>query len=332
MKRREALKVIGVSALCIGVLASAFIGINSGAFLVSASGVTEISAPMVVTANVDTETDVGISDSEYILEDGTGEVGTQENISELLQQTVTPREGFIEPTFSMYVPEGSAGCENALNPEDAVLVGAQYIWEIFGESIDGKFVWLTYWDFPSYTRTYWVGTVGNSREDIEGQIQRSFSFAIDGVTGEWIDVANFNAFRDSTTPAAQAKIEGFSANGLYEAGTRITEVWDSIDNESYLHPDQLDDYLEVVIDSVARHFVNTSIVSVDFVNIRATVLDVDGNGNFISRANSLRFTATDSTGRIADVFLDEETMSVVMITTMDNDLFPGITPDIIEEQ
>lgn len=330
-RKKEIFKIVGVSALCIGVFSVSFVGINSGVFAISANKVTEISSSVVAAENMYTEEDINTIDLEQIPEENAqeeAEATTEVTSIEAMQQTVTPREGFIEPTISMYVPEGFEGCENALSPEEAALIGAQYIWEIFGESIDGDFIWLVYWDFPSHTRTFWYGTVADSKEDIQSQTQRSFGFAIDGITGEWIDVSNFRAFRDSVTAEAQDKFNELSMTD--EGWVQINEAWDAIDNEIQRNPNQLDMYIETVIEYTGRHFSNTGIISVDFVSIRASVLDLDENGNFIPRANVLRFTVTDNTGRVANVFLDEETRAVTMISTMDNDVFPGFGIDIIE--
>ena len=310
-KGKEILKVITVSALSTGIMSAAFIGINSMVFAASANEVTSLSPVTVSAAGTNTAVSVSTNIPAEIA----------------MPETTALREGFLTPTLTVEVGDrlnAQTPSVDALSPEEAALAGAQYIWEVFGKCIDGKFVDLQYWNWPSHTRTFWHGNVSESRENFRNQVERSFGFVIDAVTGEWIDITNFSAFRD-TIDSVEASNKFNELSGTEQGRTQINEAWDAVN--AGLQAPPLDEHIQVVKEYARRHFINTGVVSADFVNIRASAFGLDESGNFISRANILRFNVTDSTGRVAVVSLDEETKAVSVISTMDNDVFPGFFND-----
>ena len=233
----------------------------------------------------------------------------------------SPREGFVTPSLTVEVPDWTyrqIPSPDALSPEEAALIGAQYIWEVFGICIDGKFVVLNYWDWETHSRTYWHGNVTDSAAEFIAQAQNSFAFQIDAVTGEWINIHHFANFRDFI---ADEFIDRFESLMLTEEGRLwYNEAIDAV-NASLQPPESLDEYLQVIMEYASRHFINTEVVNVEFVCIRAYQI-TDENENLIAVANVLRFTATDSTGRIAEMILDEQTREVLMIVTDSNDVLP----------
>jgi len=80
--------------------------------------------------------------------------------------------GYQRPSITVVEDESNASyytkSANTLSVEDAADIGAQYIWDVFGENIDGMTVLMNYSSFPSSTRTYWHGTVlSGDQEEIE---------------------------------------------------------------------------------------------------------------------------------------------------------------------
>ena len=247
------------------------------------------------------------------------------NITTTVQNS--PREGFVTPTLTVEVLDRldrQTPSANALSAEEAAIIGAQYIWEVFGISIDGSFVAMNYWDWDSHNRTYWHGNVSNSAANFFGQIERSFGFQIDAVTGEWINISHFTNFRDTMASEARDR---------FNALTRTDEGWawynEAVNavNADLNAPEPLDEYIQAVMEYTSRHFINTEVVNVEFISIRASQFSFDENDNLISVANVLRFTATDSTGRTADVLIDEQTRAVAMIATEHNDILPEFLVD-----
>jgi hypothetical protein len=55
--------------------------------------------------------------------------------------------------------------ENAISPEEAAQIGALYIWEMFGESINGMAVEISYHSMSHFTKAFWLGHVAESKGD-----------------------------------------------------------------------------------------------------------------------------------------------------------------------
>jgi len=239
----------------------------------------------------------------------------------------SPREGFVTPTLTVEVPDRldrQIPAPEALSAEEAAIIGAQYIWEIFGVCIDGKFVAMNYWDWESHGRTYWHGNVADSAANWFGQIQRSFGFQIDAVTGEWINIQNFDRFHNTI---ADGNSERFNALTSGDYGRMWFNDGVTAINDNLQPPESLDEYIQVVMEYTSRHFINTEVVDIEFISITGSQFSIDENDNLVSVKNILRFAVTDSTGRIADIFVEEQTKIVGVITTERNDILPEFLVD-----
>ena len=273
---KEIIKVAMAAVLSIGLFSAAFAGANNFAFAAVTSK-TE-SFPPVATVHISAA------------------------------KIVAP-EDYQEPELTVIVPDNPwyAVSPNAMTAEDAAALGALYIWDIFGERIDGKVVEMYYSAGESHTRAYWHGNVVDSLDDL-------YSFTICAVSGERIDISQ----------------EVSHVTGK-DVSAALTELHNDLSRRDELvnlrsagqPPENLDEYAQAAKDFAAKHFIATEIVSVAFVNVSAAKFDLDERGKLFVAAWQLLFTVTDSTGREAEVAISRETKDLRRITTQHNDVIPG---------
>ena len=295
-KGKEVLKVIAVTALSIGIMSATFIGINSMAFAASANAVTSMSPVMASAAVTNTATNVS---------------ATQTTTPETTAQS----ESFQEPNITVVLPSAAftrTPGANAMSHEEAAMLGAQYIWDMFGICIDGKTVTMNYQAFPSNIRTYWNGSIGRAFVETPmecGDVFHSIvddkeviTFTLDSITGERIDIDRFNF---GTPPPTT------------EWGMRIAT------EEELRAPTPLDGYIQIAKEHAARHFIHADVVSAEFTRIGRPGTRFDENGYLIAISRGLVFDVTDSTGRVAEVTFCETTHELLGIMTIHNDIMPG---------
>jgi len=244
--------------------------------------------------------------------------------------------------ISLYHDEASP---LALSIDDAAQIGAQYIWDVFGQDIDGMYVELSYSSANRTTRSHWTGAVSASdrhtlarralidemtdtfmyrieagddpitiREewvnytDYFEYVSGCFYFVIDAITGERIDIwIPFNvAFSIEQTSALHAYLERNWGDNL-SAAFAVEAT-----------PEQHEIFGPIAQEYGQRHFNNTAVVSVMFVEGFATLLYVDRNTFY--RDITLRYDVMDETGRIASVSINESTRTATGISTMRNDM------------
>jgi hypothetical protein len=278
VKRNEILRVAAVALVCIGLFSAAFIGINTIA-LAAATSQTEtlppaaaINAPVVNTPIVPVE-DTPAYQAPALTVD-------------------VPPNGWFTPSA------------DALSPEEAADLGARYIWDVTGESIDGKFVSMFYSHAPSSTRAYWHGQVGDSAGATEVN-DVSYSFTICAVSGERIGIDIWDVL----------------INGM-EEGREIRElVLQGL--ESIIDDAQLAISAQSAREYAQRHFNNTVVVSVEFQKATPNAVGRDASENAYFTDYLLIFTVTDNTGREADVRIFMESGQLFHISTQHNDVIPG---------
>lgn len=304
-KIKEIIKVMTVSALSIALFSAAFMGANHVALTAATNG-TQTLPPA--------ETIITIPDN-------------------------LPPVGFIAP--QLIVRETSwhnyaAKPAYALSAEEAAQMGAQYIWDIFGESIDGKYVSMSFVAWPGHQRIQWHGMVTLSPHDEAGGIRSNmrFMFLLDAVTGERIDImymghqttrAPIDTEDAENHPSRRAMMalrmmgeEGWLK--MVDAGNTILES---------LPPEQLEMYVNRATELAQRHFNNSTVVDVRLGNewSEGTRIGItfDEDENFVFYLDGLEFTATDDTGRTAFITIPaaEATFTFINITTQHNDRIPG---------
>jgi len=251
--------------------------------------------------------------------------------------------------------EGEIPSPLALSMEDAAQIGAQYIWDIFGERIDGMYVEMQFAGWDHMSRELWLGSVSNSNRDtvarrnranelhneiiarmeagedrdyiIEsmGDISRfsmyvpgDFYFVIDAITGERIDIWRLAAINN----------RGFTMEEHEFLNDYIEREWGG--DWSLLFAEVTDDSRAEVFSSIAKnyaqiHFTNTVIVDAVFMEAFSFPAV---RGTTVTHHISFSFNITDETGRVATVTLDENG-ALMTITTSVNDIIPSEIREIV---
>ncbi|MCL2572127.1 MAG: hypothetical protein FWE11_06955 [Defluviitaleaceae bacterium] len=237
----------------------------------------------------------------------------------------------------------------ALSLEDAAQIGARYIQDIFGESIDGMYVELEFSDWEHVTRSLWNGAVSVTRRntledraqlreinevfsarleagedfedvnaDMEGLFRdfiytpARFYFVIDAVTGQRINIWKM-------APAALNRpLPHYMSTQEY-----IDREWDGDWEsafEAHVSPQEIEEISQLAMVYAQRHFNTTVVVDLVFDSAFAVLLYA-GNGNF-DRDASVVFLATDETGREAHLTFELSSRTLTSISTMNNDFIP----------
>jgi len=240
--------------------------------------------------------------------------------------------------------------QNALSLEEAALVSAQYIYDIFGASIDGMYIEFEYTDWEHVTRTLWFGVVSNvyrnsivrnqrarelhdefmarieAGEDSEAiaaewdlmmynyqYVPGYFYLFIDAVTGERIEIWRQTESDGAWTREESAIIEAYIEREW--GGSWGLPSFDDAD------PAVLAEFTPIVTQYTQRHFNNSTVADVEF-NGKSTILRVVNNE--VTHITQLNFLVTDDTGRVASVRVCKDSRQVIAISTLRNDMIPRI--------
>ncbi|MCL2527766.1 MAG: WG repeat-containing protein [Defluviitaleaceae bacterium] len=227
----------------------------------------------------------------------------------VLYRTDAVPVGFPFPDFYIHdMNPGSETSPNALTAEEAALLGAKYIWEMFEVDISGTNMYMGYSSFPSSTRTHWGGQVA-----VFGTLYPEwypewwFSFAIDSITGERIEIrdyrrGDFEIFEGNFDQQVAALIEIAEIYALRHFN--FTEI----ENISYEGMRSLDGY---------RRYLQCD------EGIQHPVITGDPCCHIWGGETLLSFSATDETGRAANLAISMETQRLAYLTTRHNDIIPG---------
>ena len=303
--KKEIIKVVSATALCLGLFGAGFLGINN---LVLASATEGVQPIQLVEAAVN--------------------IPVANVALQVSEENQKPEMALSVIFYSSAMPS-----MNAMSYEAAAEAGAQYIWEMFGESIDGNMVHMTYSNHPASIRSLWIGRVlkpdtflptriamdqdTSIDERLHLHASTLFTFSIDAVTGERIDILTYSHWMQPSEEVRTALDELHS-----RSQGRATEESIAI-RDGGAPPAQLDNYIEAAREFAQRHFSTTEVVSTELVNINAIAFDLDENGNLFATNRQLIFEVTDSTGRVADVAIVESTKQLIWLNTGMNDIVPG---------
>jgi len=241
----------------------------------------------------------------------------------------------------------------ALSMEEAAQIGAQYIYDVFGVCIDGMYVEMSFSPPRWATRSFWRGEVsvqnrytrermeyanermeeffynnpdalelGRSLVEVCGNfvdlsglfehIPAKFYFTIDAVTGERIDVWNNELqMRGRTNEDIIAARHAFIA--LYERGYNL--------RDAEVSEEEMNELLQITKTAGKFQFVNTTIVDVTFLSATNDIT-LDDNGDPTLIPGFALVEVIDDTGRVAFISICRETLQVVSINTMQNDMLP----------
>ena len=217
----------------------------------------------------------------------------------------------------------------AMVVEEAAKIGEQYIWDVFGESIDGMYVIMHYadcWLRPSKGR--WQGIVTLALDTANNETSW---YAVDGSMGSWgIGEMIFHFTIDAET-GERLEISYNSPNSPMILVPHDTQpLWESAQGRAIqamsnkelakfvdVSPEQLNAYTHEVIRFAEAHFNGTAIKDVAMGRNVVTpnglqrlqgihvLLDTDEDGNIYGTPVGFEFTVTDYTGREAIVTIFE---------------------------
>jgi len=308
---KEIAKMAAVSAFAIGIFSAALIGANNLAFAAATNGTqaipsaTEIADTPLVAAPADFQ-----APNLNVISSSSNNVHANNTISAA-----------------------------AMSMENAAQIGAQYIWDVFGESIDGMYVEMMFANWPSHSRTYWLGgvslTAPTSAEDIESRIARNndilYRFAIDAVTGLRVDISP--GFGHLPQPSNEER-QALPARSISDEVMAWHIAWDektTTERITYLglsHAD-IEPYLQAAREFARSHFNNSALAyeteSFEVFHDMVDRFSIDSVG-----FGGIVFSLSDDTGREAEIWINAGTRCLRPgsgIRTQDNDFIPGFIYD-----
>jgi len=283
-KGKEILKAALISVISIGILSAGFIGLNGRAFAAATNGGNVIPLAPVSAQGVTAPIFIG-----------------------------SVADDFVEPTFTIELMRNDrTPGPNAITSEQAAMLGAMYIWDMFGICINGMHIEMWYSAWPSQTRTYWSARVLES-PCTEMDHGPNISFNIDSVTGERIDI-----FHSRPTLMSDEAME------VINAMRGDTEQMMAFRSMAIAAPIEIvDEYKQIALDHAARHFTATEVVTVEFSAFGVTGWKLDSYRNLTPSSYALHFIVTDNTGREAFLSFEMETGKLLSINTQHNDVIPG---------
>lgn len=337
IKGKENLKVVAVSALALGLSSAAFIGINNLA-LAQATGATPLtvfeSEPIVPTSTANTSQ---VPDQDLTMQDAV---------------FVPPKVTFVT-SIPLEIPS------HAMPKEEALQIGAQYIWDVFDASIDGMYVYMSYQMLPGFTRPFWLGTVFSTTpthlkldfEDFvddlgawgEAQVFPLYHFRLDAITGMRIGVtysapsdleSSRIAFRESNQEesAVLRPVDPLSPEMIFMS------EWFEMSAEEQLKlsditSERFEAYMQTALVLAQRHFNLTTVQDIELGgSFQGHVqmlerLEDDGTGGIVGIIGGLVFTTNDSTGREAIIRIPTANSSwrFTSVETMYNEFIPGFS-------
>jgi hypothetical protein len=237
-------------------------------------------------------------------------------------------EGYQKPSVTVYESlyesqPAQKRSVHTLSPEEAAEIGALYIWEMFGESIDGKMVEMVYTSYPSSTRTYWHGAVADSMAELINA-EALFRFDLDAVSGERIGIdqdlsKRFDYMQNDPT------ITGDDIHSLRERMIKVYEA--GLLPKS---PENLDEYAQIAKAYAQKHFNRSTIVSVEFESASPSLfgLYINEDGGPSIKYQTVVFNITDDTGREAKTAVVTDIHQLFYLSTQDNDIVPGFNADL----
>ena len=297
--KNEVVKVVSATVLCLVLFGAAFLGINNASLAVATEAVQPL---QLAPATVNTHTE--------------------------RVDSIAPEER-QKPDMVLTVFDDSDTLPgiNALTPDEAAEIGAEYIWDMLGKSIDGKTVRMLYTANPSSARAYWHGWVSDTMENLIPTDRENFDlqcgFTICAVSGERIDIDNWkptdNAF-DKRMQEISSKLRVALIELSREESEKLFEQ-----RNAHQPPERLAVYAQIAERYAAKHFNKTEVASSQVWEYNSFgSFDLDENGRIIIvPAQTITFIVTDSTGREAEVGINMETEELLRITTQQNDIVPG---------
>ena len=286
-KGKEMMKVAAISTLSLGLFSLAFVGINQLAFAQAAS---------------QTVVEIATATPMYVVE------------TSLPEGFEKPNLRILESPYQHYHPIPLS----AMTMEDAAMAGAQYIWDVFGKSVDGMYVTMQFSHWVGRSRGFWQGAVS-----LDGTgTGLTYSFSIDSITGERVDISMFESLD------IEPMTEEYASNILQFREAVLGSGWFDMTLEQRidflgLSNETFEGYTVLARAFAEKHFNNSAVVD---MMLSDEGLRLKGNSMELS---DFVFIAVDDTGREAIVtisfgFLDNG-YGNIGISTQHNDFVPGFS-------
>ena len=331
-KSKEIIKVIGFTALSIGILSASFFGINERVLAGNTTG-TEILPP--ITANA-LQTEVQVEDADLASAIDSSLAETQTEDSGILPEEQIDDNVFVSPTLTVLESEHSLTVPaHALSMDEAVQIGVRYIWDVFGTTLDGRYLRMWFANHDSQSNTWWGGSVTSENPIVPDYVEEhpsvEYMFIIDGVTGERIDILHMSetprSFEWPHSDSDEFREVMANRTALVEAGWFDMDIDEQI-ALSDISQERLDLYTEAATILAQNHFNNSSIADVRFFSLAVNGLIASDDGCAVDLAG-FDFSITDDTGREAIVRVSTESAfrNMISISTQHNDFIPGFSYD-----
>jgi hypothetical protein len=196
---------------------------------------------------------------------------------------------------------------NALSAQQAAELGAQYIWEVLGENIDEKNVYMSYRILPSNTKFYWVGMVMDSSMEAGSTRESFIQFVINAVSGERTGIHDMRQ-NDMNLPIRSMTLDEYN------------KLLSTI-------PVNIEKYEQLAKEYAQKHFNLTDVKDdITFNGMQVVTANGDRSSNnniILYRDILLSFTVVDQRGREAKITVSMETDKLYSLTTQHNDFMPG---------
>jgi len=343
-KGKDVLKVAAVSALAVGMFSAAFMGVNRLAFAAATNDATTLeiaAAPFTAQATA------------YTMQDEQDEQ----------DEPATDTAVFTPPTVTFVNHTPQEVPSHAISKEEALLIGAEYIWDVLGGCIDGMYVEMSYFMMPGFTRPFWLGSVTTEKppnldfedfeDDLQGwmeaQVFTSYFFRLDAITGMRVDVS-YSDPSHTEELVRQPREEVWRPLSPYDTPSTPEEEramrnmefmssWFVMSADEQLElsditPQRLEAYTQTALGLAQRHFDHTTVESIQLGDAWAydstffmERIEDDGAGGKIVIISSVAFTAVDQTGREAIIRVPTENASwqLISVGTMHNEFIPGFS-------
>ncbi|MCL2827605.1 MAG: hypothetical protein FWD99_02595 [Oscillospiraceae bacterium] len=232
-----------------------------------------------------------------------------------------------------------------MSMEEAARLGALYIWDVFGERIDGMIIEMTYGWAPAeelegwaQDHAQWAGLVSLFDEDRLRFMQkepwewdalreadpdlfdesmeilwagRQFYFSIDAITGNRLAINRphmFHMERADDPSQTVTREEAGEANNLWH---RVRMAGEPDPFPLDLTEEELALYLQLAHTYAQRHFLFVPVADVVFESAWPAEFDRDETGEIIAIDFLLSFAASDETGRTISlsIFRNEQRLN-----------------------
>jgi len=179
---------------------------------------------------------------------------------------------------------------NILTLEEAASIGASYVFDVFEDYLSGRYMELTFNYNPHISHSSWIGNIGDSPSEFEGEEEgfrsAQITFMIDAISGERINITNH---------ALELEL---SLEELLESSIELNDA-------------QIEVATEIATDYAKRHFNQGTVESVEPGTYSGGIAD-------FMQGMSLNFVAIDtidSGERVVEIRLHQETLQLLDIRT-----------------